>query len=204
MRLNITPEPALLGYLLGGPIHGYDLYKKVNRDLGVVWRLSLSQMYAILKTFESRGWIKTELRTQDTRPSQKVLTITPSGRQTFTDWLNQPAHGLREFRVDFFVRLHFARRDGLPMAQRLVDQQIAACGRELRDLKARHAAATTEDADLAQLTRSFRMQQLVGIVSWLERHHDELAEPEARSHPAQEKRRARHPSSRIARSRGAR
>lgn len=185
MRLNITPEPALLGYLLGGPVHGYDLHRQVERDLGVVWRLSLSQLYAIVKTFEARHWIETQLRLQDTRPSQKLLEITPAGRQAFADWLDQPAHGLRELRVDFFVRLHFARLNGHPLAKRLVDQQIAACRQELENLRTRRARA--EESDLAQLALSFRIQQLVGITGWLERHRNQLSTPVRSDSPTRQR-----------------
>ena len=176
MRLNITPEPAVLGFLLDGPVHGYDLYKQVNRRLGVVWRVSLSQLYAIVKTFEARGWIEMQVKAQTTRPSQKILGLTPAGRRALTEWLDQPAHGLREFRVDFFLRLYFARKAGPRSAEKLVDEQVAACERELKDLQARRGEARTEE-DLDQLTRSFRIQQLTGIAKWLKTHRGELCKP---------------------------
>ncbi len=172
MRLNIAPEPAVLGFLLDGPVHGYDLYKHVHRNLGGVWRLSLSQLYAVIKTFETRGWIQARTRPQDSRPAQKVLSITPAGRQAFSEWLAQPAHGLREFRVDFFLRLYFARRAGSRTVQQLVDSQIAACERELTDLRRPRDPAQ----DLDPFISSFRSQQLTAIIRWLENHRREFAQ----------------------------
>lgn len=177
MRLNISPEPAVLGFLLDRPIHGYDLYKQVNRNLGVVWRISLSQLYAIVKTFEARGWIETQIRAQATRPSQKVLALTPLGRKALSDWLDEPAHGLREFRVDFFLRLYFARKAGSRSAERLVAEQIAACEQELKNLQLRSEEAGAEENDLEQITRSFRVLQLTGIAKWLRTHRAELCKP---------------------------
>lgn len=181
MRLNITPEPAVLGFLLDQPVHGYDLYKQLNHSLGVVWHISLSQLYAIVKSFETRGLIESQVRAQTTRPSQKVLALTPLGRKALSDWLDQPAHGLREFRVDFFLRLYFARKAGSRSAEKLVDEQIAACERELRDLYAHSALARTEDDDLEQLTRGFRIQQLTGIAKWLKTNRAELCKPKRRA-----------------------
>ncbi len=168
MRLTISPEPALLGFLLDGPMHGYDLHKQVNTQLGLIWHIGMSQMYAIVNTFVTRGWIQTRVQVQGLRPSKKVLEITPAGRQAFGEWLHQPAHGLREFRVDFFVRLYFARALGTASVQELVDEQIAAARRELENLNQHRLAATEEEGELFQLTRDFRILQLETILQWLE------------------------------------
>src|SRR2546423_2333294 len=110
---SIAPEPALLGLLQDGPLHGYALHKQVVSNLGAVWRLGLSQMYAILKEYETRGWIKTIVTApQNGRPARKMLKLTPQGKRAFEAWMKQSAHGLREFRVDFFARLYFARAGG--------------------------------------------------------------------------------------------
>src|SRR6188474_983544 len=114
MTKTISPEPALLGFLQQGPLHGYDLHKQVVANLGAVWHLGQSQMYAILKEYETRGWIKTVLVPQNGRPARKMLQLTPAGKRAFDSWMNQTAHGLREFRVDFFARLYFARAAGRP------------------------------------------------------------------------------------------
>ena len=174
MRLTISPEPALLGFLLDGPMHGYDLYKQVNTHLSLMWRVGMSQMYAIVNTYATRGWIQTQIQSQESRPSKKVLEITPLGRQAFQAWLHQPARGLREFRVDFFLRLYFARALSTSSVQDLVDQQIAAVRRELENLDAHRLAATKTEPDLFQLTRDFRIQQLTTICKWLEANRGQL------------------------------
>jgi len=173
MRLTISPEPALLGFLLDGPRHGYDLYKQVHAHLGLMWHVSMSQMYAIINTYAARGWIQTQVQTQELRPAKKLLEITPAGRQAFEDWLHQPAHGLREFRVDFFLRLHSARVLGAVTVRTLVDQQIESVRRELENLN-RHRQAVALESELFQLTRDFRIQQLTTILKWLETNRAQL------------------------------
>jgi DNA-binding PadR family transcriptional regulator len=204
MRLTISPEPALLGFLLDGPVHGYDLYKQVNAHLGLVWAVGMSQMYAIVKTFETRGWVRSRLRSQRTRPSQKVLELTPAGRAVFEDWVHQPAHGLREFRVDFFLRLYFARRSGARFAQELVDGQVTACRDELENLRMRSAEAGVAEEELYRLARDFRIKQLTTILNWLESHRDQLIQPSYSHVPVGPRKRSpSKPASRL-RSRGRR
>ena len=173
MRLNITPEPALLGFLLDGPMHGYDLYKQVNAAFGLVWHIGMSQMYAIVKTYTTRGWIQSEIQPQELRPSKKILAITPAGRQAFDEWLHQPAHGLREFRVDFFLRLYFARVLGAAAVRNLVEQQTANVERELADLK-EYRRQSADDSEIFLLTRDFRIQQLATILHWLQANREAL------------------------------
>ncbi len=172
MRPTNSPEPALLGFLLDGPMHGYDLYKQVNAHLGLLWHIGMSQMYAIVNTYATRGWIQTQVQAQELRPAKKLLEITPAGRQAFEEWLHQPAHGLREFRVDFFLRLHSARVLGAPTVQTLVDHQIASVRREMENLN--KFRKTAQDSELFQLTRDFRMQQLTTILKWLEANRAQL------------------------------
>lgn len=174
MRLNISPEPALLGFLLDEPKHGYDLYKQVNRHLGMVWHVGMSQMYAIVNSYATRGWIRTQMRSQGARPSRKVLALTPAGRAAFEAWLLQPARGLREFRVDFFLRLHFAEVYGESYVRDLVDQQIGTVQKEMVDLRSRRTTSPDEENSLFELTRDFRIQQLSTIQKWLKANRAEL------------------------------
>lgn len=173
VRPTNSPEPALLGFLLNGPMHGYDLYKQVNLHLSLLWRVGMSQMYAIVNAYVARGWIQTQVQSQELRPAKKLLEITPAGRQAFEEWLYQPAHGLREFRVDFFLRLYSARVLGVPAVQMLVDQQIESVHRELENLN-KHRKSASEESELFQLTRDFRIQQLATILKWLESNRAQL------------------------------
>lgn len=168
MRARISPEPALLGFLLDGPMHGYDLYKQVNQQLGAVWRLGMSQMYAIFNLYAAQGWLRTRTQAQGARPSKKIMELTPAGRKAFEAWLDQPARGLREFRIDFFLRLYFARAAGVGPTKRLIERQIAASQKELETLRSWETASSDVEDDFNRLTRSFRIQQLTTILKWLE------------------------------------
>lgn len=164
MRTTISPEPALLGFLRQAPLHGYDLYKQVSAQLGPVWHLGQSQMYAILKEYEARGWVRTIWQTQGGRPPRKVLELTPAGSQAFDAWMAQSARGLRELRVDFLARLYFARTQGKQPLRQLLDRQIQATRRELDNFR----AADQNSSEFTDLVRNFRVEQLYAILQWLE------------------------------------
>jgi DNA-binding PadR family transcriptional regulator len=179
MRAKISPEPALLGFLLDGPMHGYDLYKQVNQQLGAVWRLGMSQMYAIFNLYAAQGWLRTRTQAQGARPSKKIMELTPGGHKAFEAWLDQPARGLREFRIDFFLRLYFARAAGVGPAKRLIERQVAASQKELETLRSRETAVSDGEDDFGRLTRSFRIQQLTTILKWLENNRAALIQSQS-------------------------
>lgn len=162
MKSAITPEPALLGFLRAEPLHGYDLHKRLHAELGGVWRLGLSQLYAILKEYETRGYIQTVSVSHNGRPARKMLKLTPAGARAFDAWMNESAHGLREFRVDFFVRLYFARAAGRAARRTFLTKQIKATQKEYDAL-----AQNQPTSDFGETVRDFRRTQLQSILNWL-------------------------------------
>lgn len=187
MRSSISPEPALLGFLLERPLHGYDIHKQVLQHFGIIWRLEMSQMYAILKTYADRGWIEMHLQSQTARPSKKVLKLTALGKRAFEEWMQKQARGMREFRVDFFLRLYFARAAGAAEAKKLIARQMASIKHEQQAMMARDDLAQD---DFFQLTRDFRVHQLGTILKWLEDNRDKLVHSKFAVPPTTEK--ARH------------
>lgn len=168
MKTPISPEPALLGFLREGPLHGYDLHKRVMQELGPAWYLGMSQMYAILKAYEARGWLKTIVVAEQGRHPRKLLKLTARGERAFEAWLAQTARGLREFRVDFFVRLYFARAAGRPALRQFLKQQLKATTRERDALR-----NTARSSEFGEAIRTFRLAQLDAILDWLEQYNIE-------------------------------
>jgi DNA-binding PadR family transcriptional regulator len=106
---TLSPEYALLGFLMSEPSHGYDLHQRFTNELGNVWHLSQSQAYAILKRLENRGDISTRLVAQDKLPARQMLRITAAGRRHFMDWLgNGCGSNARSIRLEFLTRLYFS------------------------------------------------------------------------------------------------
>ena len=106
---NLSPEFALLGFLIAKPGHGYDLHQRFVVELGHVWHMSQSQAYAILKRLEQRGDITAQVVEQDKLPARQVLRITSQGRRRFNEWMEDISINSRSIRLEFLTRLYFAR-----------------------------------------------------------------------------------------------
>lgn len=106
---NLSPEFILLGFLMAGPSHGYDLHQRFTVELGNVWHMSQSQAYAILKRLENHGDISTHTVEQEKLPDRQKLRITAAGRRRFMDWLqNTTSASARSIRLEFLTRLYFS------------------------------------------------------------------------------------------------
>ena len=106
---NLSPEFALLGFLIAGPSHGYDLHQRFTAELGQVWHLSQSQAYAILKRLEVRADISVKTIEQEKLPARQLLRLTAQGRRRFDDWMGEVSLNARSIRLEFLTRLYFAR-----------------------------------------------------------------------------------------------
>src|SRR5688572_6523858 len=92
---NLSPEFALLGFLIEEPTHGYDLHQRFVAELGHVWHMSQSQAYAILKRLEQRGDIKAHVVEQEKLPARQMLRITSQGRRRFNEWMGETGFNSR-------------------------------------------------------------------------------------------------------------
>jgi PadR family transcriptional regulator AphA len=163
---DISPQPALLGFLMAGPRHGYELHQEFSRDLGQVWRVGLSQLYAQLKQMEEAGLVAAQTEPQPSRPPRKVYHLTLAGRDAFLDWVHRPTPHLRHVRLEFLARLYFFRRLALPGLDQLVAEQKALYRARVESLA--RAAAESGD-DFEQLVIEFRQGQFEAVIRWLDR-----------------------------------
>jgi DNA-binding PadR family transcriptional regulator len=163
---STLPQAILLGLLMQRSRHGYELYQVFSRDLGRVWRIGLSQLYAQLKQLEEAGLVAVHVEPQPNRPARKVYHLTAEGREVFLDWVHQPTPHLRQMRVDFMARLYFFRQLSLPGLAQLVTQQKAICQAQIERFG--QIASETDD-DFRRLVLEFRRGQLEAAKQWLDR-----------------------------------
>lgn len=164
---NVSPEYALLGFLLAGPSHGYDLHQRFTEQLGHVWHLSQSQAYAILKRLEIRGDISARLIEQEKLPSRQVLHITEPGQRRFFEWLeNGIGTTSRSIRLEFLTRLFFAQLHRPEVITRIYNAQFS----EIESTVARLENALEHlppQQVFNQLSLDLRLQQMRLIQGWM-------------------------------------
>ncbi len=90
---------AVLGVLSDGPLHGYELRKRLSVVLGPFRALSYGSLYPCLRRLQSRGLIEEVAVTPalessapalSARRARVVYAISADGKEEFGTWANQP------------------------------------------------------------------------------------------------------------------
>jgi DNA-binding PadR family transcriptional regulator len=164
---NISPEPALLGFLIAGQSHGYDLHQKFISELGHVWHLSQSQAYAILKRLENRGDISAHVVEQEKLPARQVLRITAQGRRRFFEWLELGAgKNVRSIRLELLTRLYFAQLHRPERIAQIYETQSAEIEAVIARLESLLEHLPPEQT-FNRLSLDLRLQQMLLIQNWM-------------------------------------
>ncbi len=166
MKTKPTTKYALLGALMSGPMHGYEILQFLETGLGPALHISTSQLYVLLKRLDKEGLVSSTLKAQDTRPSKRVFSIMPQGERRFLEWLKSPTDHVRDLRIEFLAKLFFFRNLGLQGGDALVNAQIALLEQVKKGLTARHRA---EKDDYNRLVYGFRISTLTGWLNWLKK-----------------------------------
>ena len=151
---------------MSNPKHPYELHQELNRELGGVWHIGQSHLYAHLKQLAESGSVTVKTETQPNRPSRNIYHITPAGQETFLGWLHRPTRHVRHIRLEFLARLYFFRRLSLPGLEQLVADQKALLQAMSESLS--RAAAENDDA-YWRLVLEFRQGEIDAIIRWLDR-----------------------------------
>jgi PadR family transcriptional regulator AphA len=173
-------EHALLGLLAlaGGTAHGYDLARQFRRGqpLGEVIRLEPAMLYKHLKKLATLDWLNMTVEEQQLRPPRQMCHLTPAGEAELRRWLSEPVAHTREVRLEFLVKLYFARQLDPALATRLAEEQRSVMSQLAESLTAQlaelPAAGETDDATFRRLVLELRLQQTHAAADWLARVAD--------------------------------
>jgi DNA-binding PadR family transcriptional regulator len=170
-------EHAILGFLDldEGSGHGYDLARNFapGQPLGGVLHLEPGMLYHHLKKMEKAGWVQSTVEQQPTRPARQVYQLTDDGRAELKRWLSEPVQHTREIRLEFLVKLYFARLSDERLASELIAGQLDSCRRWQASLAEQKAASESSDApesdrEFTQTVLGLRIAQTNAAVAWLE------------------------------------
>jgi PadR family transcriptional regulator AphA len=167
MQDKKTRNPAdfpVLGILYRGPAHGYDLCRELREELGEVWTLRTSHIYALLAGLERDGLARHDRVDQQTRPAKKVFSITDEGRLVFLEWVRSPVMNVRDVRLEFLAKLYFNRFDSAAAVAELIARQLSVCRTTQQRLtKIRELYRTEAEREALD----FRLAMLEATVEWL-------------------------------------
>lgn len=157
-------EWAVLGVLVDGPRHGYDIAAalRAGSPIGDVWHLTRQLVYRALERLEALGLVEPRCTEPSTAgPPRTVYAPTARGRADLRRWLVTPVKHIRDVRSAFLLKLVITEQlgfapDDLVAAQRgafadLLDQRAIEPPRRDHVAMWRHHSAAAVAAFLDTL-----------------------------------------------------
>ena len=168
---------VLLALLSKKRTTGYDMGRRLQRELSHIWAARLQQIYVELAKLEAQGLVESESIQPPKRPRQKIYSLTTSGIRALDQWLEEPAAPV-SFKNDLLVKLFCMER--LPddfIIARLEERQadFEAMARSLRD-RLTDARRTTPDQLGYLLTLESALSTVEVQASWCAGKAAELRE----------------------------
>lgn len=165
-------EYSLLGLLAVAGVegvHGYDLQRHYTHGaLGEIIRLESGMLYHHLKKLDRYGLVTTEIIPQPDRPDRRIHTLTESGREQLEGWLRAPVRATREIRLDFLLKLFFARRLDPAHRASLLTQQRRVLSELETSLQTQMDALETEEIEDRAPVLRLRQLQTRAALDWLD------------------------------------
>jgi PadR family transcriptional regulator PadR len=75
-----TAELAVLSVLEDGPLHGYELARRIEEQTKGALRFTLAALYPMLYRMEQRGWIRGSWETSKQRRRRRCYRLTVAGK----------------------------------------------------------------------------------------------------------------------------
>ena len=85
-----SAELAVLAVLEHGPLHGYEIARRIEAESEGVLQFTLASLYPLLYRMEKRGWTTAAWETTSSGVKRRAYRLTASGRrqlaQTRREW----------------------------------------------------------------------------------------------------------------------
>lgn len=166
MKTKPSAEYVLLGALMSGPRHGYEILQFINTTLESTWYVSTSQLYLLLKRLKQEGLIRSRVEAQDNRPPKRVFSLTSEGEKVFLDWLHNPSKHVRDLRIEFLAKLFFFDRLSLKGGSELIKVQVQVL-EEIREKIEQRQKNEKEKNPYNKLVFGFKMATVEATLEWL-------------------------------------
>jgi len=76
-----TAELAILSVLEEGPLHGYEMARRIEEQTKGALRFTLAALYPMLYRMEQRGWIRGAWEISHSGRRKRCYRLTPSGKK---------------------------------------------------------------------------------------------------------------------------
>jgi transcriptional regulator len=76
-----TAELAVLSVLADGPLHGYEMARRIEQQTRGALRFTLASLYPLLYRIEKRGWVRGAWETSPAGRRRRCYRLTPQGKK---------------------------------------------------------------------------------------------------------------------------
>ena len=76
-----TAELAVLSVLEDGPLHGYEMARRIEQQTNGSLRFTLASLYPLLYRLEKRGWVRGAWETSRNGRKRRCYRLTPVGKK---------------------------------------------------------------------------------------------------------------------------
>lgn len=167
-------DHTLLGVLADGPLHGYELRKRLTAILGPFRALSFGSLYPCLHRLTDSGLIeqidmvdRDDIAGVATRRARIVYALTPDGKESFAAWVADSGPEAWEDEA-FAARLAFFSRTEAAVRLRILEGRRARLEERLSALQS-SIDRTNERMDVyAERLQRHGIEGAEREVSWLE------------------------------------
>ena len=166
MKTTPSTKYAILGALMPGPKHGYEILRFLDSHLDPTWHISSSQLYLLLGKLEAECLLRSNVEIQKNRPSKRVFLLTPAGRKVFLGWIHSPTAHVRDLRIEFLARLFFFNYLSLEGGNELIKAQIEILEQIGRKIKQKQQ---DEKGSFNKLVLGFKIATVDAWIEWLVR-----------------------------------
>lgn len=171
---------ALLALLAEEPSYGYELKKRYDEAVGLLWPLQQAQVYNNLRALHEAGLVEMEARVAQTSlPDQKRFRLTAAGQQELAGWTSEPVVISRKLKDDFYLKLTVLA-SVLRAPDQLADllwQQREVHLQVLRDLERALAEADAAGDGVAASLLEGAILHAEADLTWLDRCESRLLGP---------------------------
>lgn len=98
-------EILILGQLLSGPKHGYEIKKNIQKALGEEFEINNNLLYPALRRFLEMGAISKEVVKSEGKPARHVYLLTDVGEEIFNEMIRDFPSKLAASQTEFLVRV---------------------------------------------------------------------------------------------------
>ena len=167
-------DHTVLGVLSDGPLHGYELRKRLTAILGPFRALSFGSLYPCLHRLTESDLIeqidsvdREDVAVISTKRARIVYALTASGKEAFQEWVADAGPDAWEDEA-FAARMAFFSRTDAQVRLRILEGRRSRLEERLRSLE---ESIERTNARMDEYTERLQMHGIEGAqreVSWLE------------------------------------